>query len=101
MSTSTLLSVFMLEAAVFGVFVAVGFPRFGPQRLTSALAAVGVSFLGLWVAPAAIHLAASNAVALKAVLSLVLVPALTGLFWTGCCFVRALVRTLSPLAARF
>ena len=99
MSTSTLLSVFLLEAAVFGVWIAIGFPSFGPQRLSTALGAVVLAFMGLWIAPAAIHVAAANPVALRVVLSTVLVPILAGLFWTGSCFVRALVRTLSPLSS--
>jgi hypothetical protein len=99
-SSSTLLLVFLAEGAVFGVVLAVGYPRLGPQHLTSALLAVGAALGVLWLVPTTVRGLAENPEVLRAALGLLFVPLLASVFWTSACFLRALARVLGPVVSR-
>jgi len=93
-STSVVL-LFAVGAALLAFWTVARFPSVGPQTFRSALlATVAVFMLQTPVAGIVGNVAASRGV--PAALLLVVLPALTLLFWTSGCLVRSIVAMIAP-----
>ena len=82
------------EAALLGIGVAVGFPRLGPRDLARAALLLAGALLLNYAAPPLVGATASAAGAPAAIV-LVVLPALTAVFWAGGCFFRLVAATLA------
>lgn len=86
---------FGLGAALLGFWVVVRFPSFGPRSMWSAMLLTGLTLCLLSPLPAVAGNVAAAAGAPTALLFVVL-PALTVLFWSMGCLIRALVTLFVP-----
>jgi hypothetical protein len=93
-STTVVLWMVFVEAAVLGIGLAVGFPRFGPHDLARAALLLAGALLLNYSAPPLVGATASAAGAPAAVV-LVVLPALTAMFWTAGCFFRLIATALA------
>jgi hypothetical protein len=82
------------EAALLGIGVALGFPRFGPRDLAPAALLLAGALLLTYAAPPLIT-ATAAAAGPPAAVTLVVLPALTIAFWAAGCFVRFVAATLA------
>jgi hypothetical protein len=94
-STAAVLYVFAVGAALVGFWAVARFSSFGPQTLRGALVATGAALVLESQLPALVSRMANSAGA-AAALVLVVLPALTILFWTSGCLVRSLIALIAP-----
>jgi hypothetical protein len=88
-------AVFAIGAALLGFWAVARFPSVGPQSFLTALLATVAAFVLMSPLPGAVaSVAASKGVV--AALLLIVLPALTLLFWTTGCLVRSLVSLAAP-----
>jgi hypothetical protein len=93
-NATVVLSMVFVEAAVLGIGLAVGFPRFGPRDLARAALLLAGALLLNYSAPPLVGATVATAGAPAAVV-LVVLPALTAMFWTAGCFFRLVAATLA------
>ena len=94
MNATSLLSVVFVEAALLGIGLAVRFPRFGPRDLARASLLLAGALLLNYAAPPLVASTAAAAGAPAAV-TLVVLPALTAVFWAAGCFFRLVAATMA------
>lgn len=93
MSVTLALGLYTIGAAVIAMWLVVRFPSIGPRTVTMAIIAGVIAAAGLQLALALIAPVAHHApFGVATALMLVILPALTGMFWT-------LARMLRLLAA--
>jgi hypothetical protein len=93
-SVSVVLMVFALGAAAMALWLVVRFPSLGPKRLTGALVLSLAAMAGMQLALQMIDpVAQRGQYGVVLALMLVVLPALTGMFWAA----ALLLRTLAAL----
>jgi hypothetical protein len=94
-SSSAVVSLFGIGAALLGFWVAARFPALGPQQVLSAVLVTAAVFV---LQTPVLGLAGMLVVSLSpaAALLLVVLPSLTLLFWAAGCLVRSLVTFTAP-----
>lgn len=95
MGPSAVLSLFAIGAAVLAFWTVARFPSFGPQTLLWAILATAAAFGLESELPGVVSRTIVNA-GVPVTLLLVVLPALTLLFWTSGCLVRSLIALLAP-----
>ena len=100
MSSTTFL-IFVLEAAALGVWVAIGFPQVGPQRVPTALVTVAGALLLFYLTPSLVAAVGSwgGSSAARAAAAVTVMPALAAVVWAAACVLRSLVQLLNPLGS--
>jgi hypothetical protein len=94
-SSTSVLFIFAIAAAVLAFWAVARFPSLGPQSFITALLATGVVFVLQSQLPTIVTpVASSEGVAVA--LLLVVLPALTLLFWTSGCLLRSLIAMIAP-----
>jgi hypothetical protein len=93
-STTGVLGMVCVEAALLGIGLAVGFPRLGPRDLARAALVLAGALLLNYLAPPLVATTAAAA-GPPAAIVLVVLPALTAVFWAGGCFFRLLAGLLA------
>ena len=91
MSVTLVLGMFTAGAAMLALWIVVRFPSLGPRTVTAALVAGVVAATGLQLALLLIDpVAGSGHYGVVAALMLVVLPALTAMFWTLALMLRLL-----------
>jgi hypothetical protein len=93
-STTGVLSLVVVEAALLGFGLALGFPRFGPRDLARAALLLAGALLLNYSAPPLVAATAAAAGAPAAIV-LVVLPALTAVFWAVGCFFRLVASVMT------
>jgi hypothetical protein len=94
MNAAGVVAIVLAEAALLGIGLAVRFPRFGPHDLARASLLLAGALLLVYATPALVGATAAAAGAPAAV-TLVVLPALTAVFWSAGCFIRLVAATLA------
>jgi hypothetical protein len=94
-NVTSALFIFAVGAAVLGFWTVARFPSLGPQTFITALLATGVVFVLQSQLPAVVTPVVSSE-GVAAALLLVVLPALTLLFWTSGCLLRSLIAMIAP-----
>jgi hypothetical protein len=83
-----------VEAAVLGIGLALRFPRVGPRDLARAALLLAGALLLNYAAPTIVG-ATAGAAGAPAAITLVVLPALTAVFWAAGCFFRLVAASLA------
>jgi hypothetical protein len=95
MDPALTISVFGIGSAALAFWVVVRFPSFGPQTFPLALLLMGAASLAQPVLLGLVR-PMMGTLGVPGALLLVILPALTVLFWTAGCMIRSLVALAAP-----
>lgn len=95
MSSTSAFVVFATGSALLGFWAVARYPALGPQSFRAALLATAGAFVLQSPLPSIVASVTASAGA-AAALVLIVLPALTLLFWTSGCLVRSVVALVAP-----